>query len=149
MEPVDSRHDRHRNIPRIAKIIILTQAAIILGFTVGMYEEYLNNPYFQQYVVAIFTSTIMAEATLSMVTASLFALGTFTLLGSMSSKRKNSEWEILSKTTDLELDSHAVPVLQIVPQPKSTTRKPRQRKRRPNNNDIFRAMTRPSEPTTD
>lgn len=149
MQSADSRPDHHRNIPRYAKIIILAQAAIILAFTVGMYQEFLNNAYFQQYVTALFTSNIMADATLSGVTASVFALGTFTLLGSVRSKSTSKKLRVSSETRDLKLDLEAMPVLQTVPQPKRATRKPRQRKRRANNDDIFRAMTRKAEPTAD
>ena len=150
MEPADSRLAPHRNIPRFAKIIILTQAAIILAFSVGMYQEYLNNAFLQQYVIGLFTSNIIADATLSMVTASVFALGTFTLLGSMNSKNTNKEWKTLSHGPDLEPDLPAMPVLERATQVKSTTRKPRQRKkRRADNADIFRAMTRRSDSTSD
>lgn len=139
---------RHGHIPRFAKIIILLQAAIILIFTVAMYQEYLNNAYLQQYVITLFTSNIIADATLSMITASVFALGTFTLLGSMSTAKKTSrELKILSKAPEEGFDIPAMPVLETVPQPTSATRKPRQRKRRANNDDIFRAMTRHTEPT--
>lgn len=148
MESADSRPARHSHIPRFAKIIILTQAAIILAFSVGMYQEYLNNAYLQQYVIALFTSNIIADATLSVVTASVFALGTFTLLGSMSSKKTNREWGDLSEAADSELDLPTTPLLETVSQPTITTRKPR-RKRKSNNDDIFLAMTRHTEPTAD
>ena len=146
MESADSRPDNHSHIPRLAKIIILTQAAIILAFSIGMYQEYLNNAFLQQYVIGLFTSNIIADATLSVVTASVFALGTFTLLGSMRSKKTNKEWGLLSEPADLELDLPPMPVLETTLRPKSTTRKPRQRRRRANNDDIFRAMTRPHKP---
>jgi hypothetical protein len=148
MDSMDSKPHHHNYIPPFAKIIILAQAAIILAFSVAMYQEYLSNAYLQQYIIALFTSNIIADATLSVVTASVFAVGTFTLLGSMSSKKPTREWRI-SETSDWEPDLPAMPALETLPQPKSTTRKPRQRKRRANNNDIFRAMSRYSEPTAD
>ena len=147
MESADSRPNNH--IPRFAKVIILTQAAIILAFSIGMYQESLKNAYLQQYAIALFTSNIMADATLSVVTASVFALGTFTLLGSMSSKRTTREWRTLPKTTDSELELPSMPVLEIVPQLKSPARNPRQRKSRTDNDDIFGAMTRRTEGPAD
>ena len=149
MESPDPRPDHHRNIPRFAKIVILTQAAIILAFTVGMYQEYLNNAYFQQYVILLFTSSIIADTILSLVTASVFALGTFTLLGSMSSRNTNKDWKVLTETPDSQLDLPAMPVLETVTPLTRTTRKPRHRKRRANNDDIFRAMTRKTDPNAD
>src|SRR5215467_11490882 len=104
MESSDKRV-RHGHVPGFVKIIILTQAAIILAFTVAMYQDYVNNAYLQQYVITLFTSNIIADATLSMITASVFALGTFTLLGSMGTAKKASrEMKLLSEPADETLD---------------------------------------------
>src|SRR5437899_7779738 len=84
-------------IPGYLKIIILAQAATILSLTVWMYQEYLNDAYFQQYVISLLQTNIIADAVLSMVTMSVFALGTFTLMGSMlSGRRQTIEWRLLS-----------------------------------------------------
>jgi hypothetical protein len=148
MEAADTK-PRHGHIPRFAKIIILTQAAIILGFTVGMYQEYLNNTYLQQYVIALFTSNIIADATLSMVTASVFALGTFTLLGSMgSAKKTNKELKSLSESPEEEFDISAIPVLETMPSRRRASSRARRRRPRTDNDDIFRSMTRHKEENT-
>src|SRR5947209_20017172 len=85
MSPSTTEQSNHsdRAIPGYLKIIILAQAATILSLTVWMYQEYLNDAYFQQYVISLLQTSILADALLSMVTMSVFALGTFTLLGSM------------------------------------------------------------------
>ena len=142
---------RHGHIPRLAKIIILVQASIILGFTVAMYQEYLNNAYLQQYVITLFTSNIIADATLSMVTASVFALGTFTLLGSIGSAKKTSrELKILSETPEEGFDMPAMPILETIqPSDIQAPRRTRRRRPRPNNEDIFRSMTKHREEKTD
>src|SRR5947209_17133821 len=70
-------------IPGYLKIIILAQAATILSLTVWMYQEYLNDAYFQQYVISLLQTNIIADALLSIVTMSVFAIGTFTLMVSM------------------------------------------------------------------
>jgi hypothetical protein len=121
----------YSEIPGYLKIIILAQAATILSLTIAMYQVYLNDIYFQQYVISLFQTNIIADATLSIVTASVFALGTFTLLGSMtSSRRVNKEWRLLSeqaKTPHLP----SMPVLEVVEapsKPKSRNRRPRSRK---------------------
>ena len=78
-------------MPTYVKIIVLAQAATILSLTLVMYQVYLNDVSFQQYVISLFQSNMMADATLSIVTASVFALGTFTLLGSMGTRRASRE----------------------------------------------------------
>lgn len=134
--------DTKAHLPGSIKIIILTQAAVILAFTVGMYQEYVNNSYLQQYVITLFTSNIIADATLSMITASVFALGTFTLLGSMGSAKKTSrEFKLLSESSDEAFDMPPMPVLETVTT-RATTRRTRKRKPRANNEDIYRSMTK-------
>src|SRR5438552_12689624 len=99
MSPSTTEQSNHsyRALPGYLKIIILAQAATILSFTVWMYQEYLNDAYFQQYVIGLLQTSILADALLSMVTMSVFALGTFTLLGSMGTGRRESkEWRLLS-----------------------------------------------------
>jgi len=115
-------------MPVYVKIIILAQAATILSFTVWMYQEYLNDIYFQEYVVSLFRSNIIAEAVLSMVAMSVFALGTFTLLGSMSTTRRR----LLSEPKEASHVS-SLPILETVEppsKPRSTSRRPRHRKPR-------------------
>src|SRR5947208_14723471 len=98
-------------IPIYLKIIILAQAATILSLTVWMYQEYLNDAYFQQYVISLLQTNIIADALLSMVTMSVFALGTFTLMGSMRSGRGESkEWRLLSD----EAKAPSIPSLPVV-----------------------------------
>jgi hypothetical protein len=120
-------------MPRYVKIIILAQAATILSLTLSMYQVYLNDVYFQQYVISLFQSNIIADATLSIVTASVFALGTFTLLGSMSTKhREAKEWRLLSQEAKAG-PMPSLPVLETVKRPskpRSTTSRPRTRKPR-------------------
>ena len=84
-------------MPTYVKIIVLAQAATILSLTLVMYQVYLNDVSFQQYVISLFQSNIIADASLSIVTASVFALGTFTLLGSMRTRRASKEWSRLSE----------------------------------------------------
>jgi hypothetical protein len=135
-------HDNH--LPRLVKVIILAQAAVILSFTIGMYQEYVNNSYLQDYVISLFRSNIVADALLSMVTVSVFALGTFTLLGSMGTTKRMKEWKDLSEATEESMDIPVMPVLDTVnpaPSNRKVTRRPRRRKTRFDNDDLFRSMT--------
>jgi hypothetical protein len=130
-------------MPLYIKTILLAQAATILSFTVAMYQVYVNDVYFQQYVISLFTSNIIADALLSIVTASVFALGTFTLLGSMSSSRRvNKEWRLLSEEAKA---SHmpSIPVLEVVERPptsQSARRRPRNRKPRVDTGKLYDSM---------
>ena len=130
-------------MPGYIKIIILAQAATILSFTVFMYQVYLNDIYFQQYVISLFTSNIIAGALLSIVTASVFALGTFTLLGSMGTTRRvNKEWRLLSEPEEVSHLS-SLPVLEIVEpasKPRRASRRPRPRKPRGDTKNLLHSM---------
>jgi hypothetical protein len=133
----------HPHIPGYLKIIILAQAATLLSLTVWMYQEYLNDPYFQQYVISIFQSNIIADALLSIVTVSVFSLGTFIVLGSMGTSRKVSkEWRVLSEEARAP-HFPTLPVLEVVERPskaRSTSRRPRQRKPRADTEKIYDSM---------
>jgi hypothetical protein len=141
--------DHESHIPRLFKTIIVAQAAVILSFTVAMYQEYVNNLYLQQYVLSLFRTNLVADAMLSMVTISVFAIGTFTLLGSMSTSRKLKEWNELSDETEEEMEIPKMPVLETVVSPTPRARKPRRRTRqrtpRVDNEDIYRSMARYTE----
>ena len=141
----DEKKTSVNRVPLQFKIIILVQAAVILAFTVGMYQEYLNNFYLQSYVVSIFTSNLVADVMLSMVTVSVFAIGTFTLLGSMSSNRRmDKEWKLMSEPVEEEMEMPAMPVLENAsqdPSGKRPTRRSRPRKPRVTAEDLFRSMT--------
>lgn len=117
---------------------------MILIFTSGMYQEYVNNLYLQLYVVSIFSSNIFADAMLSMVTVSVFAIGTFTLLGSMSSNRRvEKEWKLMSEPVEEEMEMPAMPVLESAsqdPSGKRPTRRSRPRKPRVSAEALFRSM---------
>ncbi len=130
-------------MPQYVKIILLAQAAAILSLTVVMYQVYLNDIYFQQYVISLFTSNVIADALLSIVTASVFALGTFTLLGSMtSSRRVNKEWRLLSEEAKAP-HMPSIPVLEVVERPsksQSTRRRPRNRKSRIDTGKLYDSM---------
>ena len=143
----DEESDKHRHVSGLVKFVILAQAAIILSFTVWTYQEYLNNVYLQEYIISLFRTSLIADAILSMVTISVFALGTFTLLGSMSSRhRENDEWTVSPQRTNegLELLSvPSVPVLDTVepPTPKAPrTSRRRHRKPRIDADDLYRSM---------
>jgi hypothetical protein len=142
------KNDSENHIPRTFKIIILAQAAVILSFTVAMYQEYVNNLYLQQYVLNLFRTNMVADAMLSMVTISVFAIGTFTLLGSMSTSRKLKEWNALSDEAE-EMEILTMPVLETVMSPVPRARKPRRRARqrtpRVDNDAIYRSMARYAE----
>lgn len=133
----------YRETPGYVKIIILAQAATILSLTVGMYQVYLNDVYFQQYVISLFTSNIIANALLSIVTASVFALGTFTLLCSMGTTRKQSrEWRLLSEQAKAP-QMPPLPILEVVEpssKPRSTSRRPRQRKPRVDTDKLYESI---------
>jgi hypothetical protein len=119
-------------MPTYVKIIVLVQAATILSLTLVMYQVYLNDVSFQQYVISLFQSNIIADATLSVVTASVFALGTFTLLGSMGTRKASKEWSRLSEEAKAP-PMPSLPVLETVERPskpRSTIRRPRTRKPR-------------------
>jgi hypothetical protein len=130
-------------MPRYVKIIILAQAATILSLTLVMYQVFLNDIYFQQYVISLFQSNIIADATLSLVTASVFALGTFTLLGSMSTtRRETKEWRLLSEEAKAP-SMPSLPVLETVkrsPKSRSTSRRPRTRKPRADMDKLYDSM---------
>jgi len=130
-------------MPRYVKIIILAQAAVILSLTLVMYQVFLNDVYFQQYVISLFQSNIIADATLSLVTATVFALGTFTLLGSMSTTRREAkEWRLLSEQAKTP-SMPSLPVLETVERPlksRSTSRRPRTRKPRADMDKLYDSM---------
>jgi hypothetical protein len=130
-------------VPLYIKIILLSQAATILSFTVFMYQVYVNDIFFQQYVISLFTSNIIAGATLSIVTASVFALGTFTLLGSMSSNRRvNKEWRLLSEKAKAP-HMPSLPVLEVVERPskpRTASRRPRSRKPSANVDKLYESL---------
>ena len=134
------------HLPAHVKIVILVQAAIILAFSVAMYEEYLSNVYLQQYIVQVFTSNTAAEAALSMITASVFAIGTFTLLGSMKTSTKvKREWQRQSEPLNEDLVASPLPVLERIEakaKPENSSPRPSRRKRRSSNDDLFSSMTR-------
>jgi hypothetical protein len=133
LSTTERSHHSYREIPGYVKIILLAQAATILSLTVAMYQVYLNDIYFQLYVISLFTSNLVPDALLSIVTASVFALGTFTVLGSMSSTRRvNKEWRLLSERTKAP-QMPSFPILEVVERPSSprnTSRRPRARKPR-------------------
>jgi hypothetical protein len=133
----------YKQIPVYVKIIVLAQAATILSLTVAMYQVYLNDNYFQQYVISLFTSNIIADATLSIVTASVFALGTFTVLGEMGTTRKLSrEWRLLSEQVKAP-PMPSLAVLEVVERsskPRSTSRRPRQRKPRVDTDKLYESI---------
>jgi len=143
----DEKSDKHRHVSGLIKFVILAQAGIILSFTVWTYQEYLNNVYLQEYIISLFRTSLIADAILSMVTISVFALGTFTLLGSMSSRhRENDEWTVPTRRTEegLELMSvRSVPLLETAgpPTPKGPrTSRRRHRKPRIDADDLYRSM---------
>lgn len=126
-------------------MIILGQAATILAFSIGMYQEYLSNMYLQAYVINLLTSNLVADAMLSMVTMSVFALGTFTLIGSMgTSCRTSRDWQTLSETADEAMDMPSMPILEVV---ESAPKTKRPRSRRPRQkpvidaDELFRSIT--------
>jgi hypothetical protein len=128
----EESHHSYREMPGYVKVIILAQAVTILSLTLAMYQVFLNDVYFQQYVISLFQSNIIADATLSIVTASVFALGTFTLLGSMSTRREAKQWSRLSEEAKAP-PMLSLPILATVERPlkpQSTSRRPRTRKPR-------------------
>ena len=129
-------------MPRYIKILVLAQAGTILSLAVVMYQVFLNDVYFQQYVISLFQSNVIADATLSMVTASVFALGTFTLLGSMSTRREAKQWRLLSEEAKAP-SLPSMPVLETVERPsrpRSTSRRPRTRKPRADVDKVYDSM---------
>ena len=129
-------------MPGYIKIILLAQASTILSLIVVMYQVYLNDAYFQQYVISLFQSNIIADASLSIVTASVFALGTFTLLGSMSTRREAKQWRLLSEEANAPR-MPSLPVLETVERPlkpRSTSRRPRTRKPRADVDKLYDSM---------
>ena len=133
----------YRAIPGYLKIIILAQAATILSLTVWMYQEYLNDAYFQQYVISLLQTNIIADALLSMVTMSVFALGTFTLMGSMrTGRRESKEWRLLSEQAEAP-PMPSLPVLEVVEpssKPRSTSRRRGARRPRVDTERILDSM---------
>src|SRR5213594_4241417 len=130
-------------MPGYVKIIILAQAATILSLTSWMYQEYLNDIYFQEYVISLFRTNIIADALLTMAATSVFALVTFTMLGTMSTTRpENNQWVLLSEPEDAPKVS-ALPVLAAVEpasKPRSTSRRPRPRKTRSDTEKLLHSM---------
>ena len=144
-----SRRERNPtgHLPSYVKIVIVVQAAIILVFTIGMYQEYLNNSYLQEYVINLFRSNIVADAILSMVAVSVFAIGTLTLLGSLSTtKRLDKALEALSEQISDSAEMPAMPALETVEPPKTQrTSRRRQRKPRLEPEQIYRSMVKYSD----
>jgi hypothetical protein len=134
-----------KNVPGYVKMIILVQSAIIMIFTVGMYQEYLSNSYLHQYVISILSSDTIAVAVLSMVTASVFALGMFMVLGSMTtSRRENKNWKLMTESADEAMDMPSMPILRVVePSARKLGSKSRIRRRKSilGTDEIFRSMT--------
>jgi len=130
-------------MPGYVKIILLAQAVTILSLTFSMYQVYINDFYFQEYIIGLFRSNIIANALLSTVTASLFALGTFLLLGSMgASRRVNKEWRLMSEAEGAS-QLPSLPVLEtaeLLPKPRSTARRPRRRKPSVDTGKLFDSM---------
>lgn len=131
LSTTEESHHSYRDMPRYIRIVVLAQAVTILSLTLVMYEVFLNDVYFQQYVISLFQSNMIADATLSMVTASVFALGTFTLLGSMSPRREAKQWRLLSEEAKAP-PLPSMPVLETVERPVKprSSRRPRTRKPR-------------------
>ena len=133
----------YREMPAYVKIILLAQAVTILSLTVSMYQVYMNDFYFQEYIIGLFRSNIIANALLSTVTASLFALGTFLLLGSMGpSRRANKEWRHMSEVVEGS-QRPSLPVLEAVeplPRPRSTARRTRRRRLTVDTDKLFDSM---------
>ncbi|HVH16004.1 MAG TPA: hypothetical protein VNA15_09855 [Candidatus Angelobacter sp.] len=133
----------YREMPGYVKIIVIAQAATILSLTLWMYQVYLNDIYFQEYVISLFQTNFIADALLSIVTASVLALGTFTLLGSMGPARRQSKaWRLLSQRAK-EPDLSPIPALEAValpPKRQVRTRRPRQRKPRGDVDKLFNSM---------
>src|SRR6266446_1399582 len=131
-------------MPGYVKIIILAQAATILSFAVWMYQEYLNDIYFQEYVTSLVRSNIIADALVPIVTASVFALGTFTLLGSMRTARlANKAWRLLSEREEDSHQSLLLPSLEPVEpsaKPRSTSRRRGTRRPRADTERILDSM---------
>jgi len=129
-------------MPTYVKIIVLAQAATILSLTLVMYQVYLNDVSFQQYVISLFQSNIIADATLSIVTASVFALGTFTLLGSIGTRRASKEWSRLSEEAKAP-PMPSLPVLETAERaskPRSASRRPRSRKPRADMDKLYESI---------
>lgn len=133
----------YARMPGYVKIIIFAQAATILSLTVWMHQEYLNDIYFQEYVISLFRSNIIADVLLSVASMSVFALVSFTLLGSMSTTRRvKNEWRLLSERADASHVS-SLPVLETVEpasKPRSTSRRPRPRKPRGETKKLLHSM---------
>lgn len=144
MSAEGKRTTNNHHLSRIVKTVIVVQAAVILSFTIGMYQEYLSNAYLQDYVVSLFTSNIVADTLLSAVTVSVFAIGTFTLLGSMSSTRRTGkEWKDLSTIEEEGLSIPSMPVLEKIDPPVARKSLPKSRRprQRIDNEQIFRSLT--------
>ena len=139
----EKSHHSYREMPTYVKIIVLAQLGMILSLTLVMYQVYLNDVSFQQYVISLFQSNIIADVSLSIVTASVFALGTFTLLGSMSSNRRtNKEWSLLSEQAKAP-QMPSSPVLDMVERPsrpRNMSRRPRTRKPRADVDRLYDSM---------
>src|SRR5947209_17804909 len=108
-----------------------------------MYQKYMNDAYFKQYDISLLQTNIIADALLSMVTMSVFALGTFTLMGSMrTGRRETKEWRLLSKQAKAQ-PMPSLPVLDTVERatrPRSTSGRPRTRKPRADMDKLMHAM---------
>jgi len=142
LSTTEESHHSYREMPGYVKIIILAQAATILSLTVSMYQVFLNDVYFQQYVIGLFQSNIVADATLSLVTASVFALGTFTLLGSMNTRREAKQWRLLSEEAKAP-PMPSLPVLDRIERPlkpRRSSRRPRTRKPRADVDNLYDSM---------
>src|SRR2546425_7903636 len=83
-----------KSIPRFAKIIMLLQTLLILFLSFWLYEEYLNNSYFQAYVNGVLQGSIFTAVVL--ISIVVFTIVAIVLFLKLRSTRKELE-EILSK----------------------------------------------------
>ena len=140
---LEENAEHYNHVPRVVKIIILAQAAVILSFTIGMYQEYVNNLFLQDYVLSLFRSNFVADALLSMVAVSVFAIGTFTLLGSMSTtRREKKQLDFMTQLDEEAPDLPSMPVLETIElgPPARGIRRRRRRESRIDSEDIYRSM---------
>jgi hypothetical protein len=83
-----------KSIPRFAKIIMLLQTLLILFLSFWLYEEYLNNSYFQAYVNGVLQGGAFTAVVL--ISIVVFTIVAIVLYMKLRSTRKELE-EILSK----------------------------------------------------
>jgi hypothetical protein len=97
-----------KGIPRFAKIIMLLQTLVVLFLSFWLYEEYLNNSYFQAYVNGILQGSVFTAVVLISIVA--FTVVAIVLFLKLRSTRKELEGILSKEKAGSEGGGHGQPL---------------------------------------